>query len=60
MNGKDELTSHELKRRELWIRIAEAYTSASNSTSRHGAVRWADTVLEGFDKTFPKPVDEDA
>lgn len=39
-------------RKELWIRIAEAYTSSSNSAYKEEAAVWADKILEDFDKRF--------
>ena len=58
MTNKDYTEEHDIIRKELWRDIACAYVSASNSTSSEGAAKWADKVLEAFDKRFPKPETE--
>jgi hypothetical protein len=43
---------HELLRKKLWIKVAVAYTGASNSTSTTNMSDWADHALKEFDKRF--------
>jgi hypothetical protein len=57
MITKDYKEEHDLVRKELWISIASAYVNSSNSTSKEGAAKWADKVLEDFDSRFKKPKD---
>ena len=49
---KDIEQEHDLIRKELWIKVAVAYVSASNSASKEGAAEWANQVLKDFDKVF--------
>lgn len=43
---------HEELRKELWVRVYVACVQSSNSTSKYGAIRWADQALADFDSRF--------
>ena len=40
------------KKEEVWIRVVEAYVQASNSTSKQGAVAWADYIADEYERRF--------
>ena len=45
---------HERTKRELWIRVACAYTGSDNKGRPSHAVEWADQALIAFDRRFNK------
>lgn len=57
MEFKDYKDEHEIIRQMLWFEIAKAYVQSSNSTSIDEASKWADRILQEFDKRFKRPRD---
>lgn len=47
-NMEKEMT----KREKVWIEIAKAYTSSSNSTNKGAGVVWADYFADEFIRKF--------
>lgn len=45
---------HSFVRRDLWINVACAYVSSSNSADKESAAKWADQILNDFDERFQK------
>lgn len=43
---------HDQQAKELWMKVAVAVASASNSTTTSSMIKWADHAVAEFDKRF--------
>jgi hypothetical protein len=48
---KNKITNQE-DRKHFWCNIILAYTSSSNSTDLNTGIKWANEILEAYDKKF--------
>ena len=44
----------EIIRKLLWVEVAVSVARSDNSTKPESCAKWADEVLEAFDKRFPR------